>query len=192
MLKKSFFLLAAALVFAPAILEAEQAKNLRLIPGGAASGQGQIRIINLGGALMGRSAAKRRPAPENKGRRVAVAAKPAAQEAAPSALEISAEFRLREVYVFPNPAKGGKVPSFHVETGIADSVKITVYNVAGEEVHQRVLTGVPGVIDDGNGLDYAYEYAWQGHIASGVYYYLIEAEKAGKKLRTKGKFAVVR
>jgi len=38
----------------------------------------------------------------------------------------------------------------------------------------------------------AYEYAWTGRIASGVYYYTVEAERAGKKLKAKGKFAVVR
>ena len=42
------------------------------------------------------------------------------------------------------------------------------------------------------GAAYAYEYAWAGHIASGVYYYTIEAEKGGKNLKARGKFAVVR
>ncbi|MBI4655558.1 MAG: right-handed parallel beta-helix repeat-containing protein [Elusimicrobia bacterium] len=97
-------------------------------------------------------------------------------------------FRLGEVYVFPNPAKGGKVPTFHVEAGLADSVKIRVYTVAGQLAHERTITGSPQVV----GSAYAYEYAWEGRIASGVYYYTIEAEKGGQKFKAKGKFAVVR
>jgi len=97
-------------------------------------------------------------------------------------------FKLGEVYVYPDPAKGGKVPTFHIEVGTADSVKIRVYTVAGQLAHERMLTGNPQAIGGG----YAYEYAWEGHIASGVYYYTIEAERSGKKIRTKGKFSVVR
>ena len=101
-------------------------------------------------------------------------------------------FRLGEVYVFPNPAKGGAKPVFHIEVGIADSVDITVYTVSGRLAHERALTAAPAVLDDGNGLAYAYEYTWDGHIPSGVYYYAVKAEKAGQKLKKTGKFAVVR
>ncbi|MEI7530279.1 MAG: IPT/TIG domain-containing protein [Elusimicrobiota bacterium] len=110
---------------------------------------------------------------------------------APSAFRTStlnADFKLGEVYVYPNPAKGGKVPVFHVEVGVADSVKIKVFTVAGQAVHEHTITGSPAAI----GGVYAYEYAWDGHIASGVYYYTVEAEKAGRKLKKAGKFAVVR
>jgi hypothetical protein len=102
----------------------------------------------------------------------------------PSALE----FKLGEVYVYPDPAKGGKVPTFHVEVGTADSVKLKVYTVAGQLAHEATLTGNPQAV----GSVYAYEYAWTGHIASGVYYYTVEAERAGKKLKTRGRFSVVR
>ncbi|MDQ7774178.1 MAG: IPT/TIG domain-containing protein [Elusimicrobiales bacterium] len=102
----------------------------------------------------------------------------------PSALE----FKLGEVYVYPDPAKGGKVPVFHIEVGTADTVKLKVYTVAGQLAHERTITGSPQAV----GSVYAYEYPWTGHIASGVYYYTIEAERAGKKLKTKGKFSVVR
>lgn len=97
-------------------------------------------------------------------------------------------FRLGEVYVFPNPAKNGKVPAFHVEVGLADSVKIRVFNVSGRLAHERTVTGAPRLI----GVSYAYEYSWEGYIPSGVYYYTVEAEREGKKLRARGKFAVVR
>ncbi len=101
-------------------------------------------------------------------------------------------FRLGEVYVFPNPAKGSEAPVFHIETGIADSVKITIYTISGRAAHEQILTGLPVELDDGNGLSYAYEYVWRGHIPSGVYLYSIEAQKSGQKLKKTGKFAVVR
>jgi hypothetical protein len=102
------------------------------------------------------------------------------------------EFKLGEVYVYPNPAKGGAAPTLHLECGIADSVIIKIYTVSGREAHEYTITASPVVLDDGNGLSYAYEYTWQGHIPSGVYYYFIEAERAGKKIKKTGKFAVVR
>ena len=101
-------------------------------------------------------------------------------------------FRLGEVYVFPNPAKGNEAPVFHIETGIADSVNIKIYTVSGRAAHEYTLTGLPAELDDGNGLSYAYEYTWRGHIPSGVYLYYIETQKAGQKLKKIGKFSVVR
>ena len=101
-------------------------------------------------------------------------------------------FRQGEVYVFPNPALRGDAPVFHVETGLADTVKIIIYTVSGRQAHEAVLTAPPVALDDGNGLSYAYEYAWNGRIPSGVYYYFIEAERAGRKIKKTGKFAVVR
>ena len=102
------------------------------------------------------------------------------------------EFVLGEVYVYPNPAKGGVVPIFHIECGTADSVKIEVYTISGQAVHEYTITGAPQLITDSGGSSYAYEYAWRGHIASGVYLYRIEAERSGRKLKKTGKFAVVR
>jgi len=102
------------------------------------------------------------------------------------------EFKLGEVYVYPNPAKGGAAPTLHLECGIADKVNIKMFTVSGREAHEYTITASPVALDDGNGLSYAYEYTWQGHIPSGVYYYFIEAERAGKKIKKTGKFAVVR
>jgi len=97
-------------------------------------------------------------------------------------------FKLGEVYVYPNPAKGGKVPIFHIEVGVADTVKIRIYTVSGQLAHDTTLAGMPRVI----GSVYAYEYAWEGRIASGVYYYTVEASNGGRKIKTRGKFAVIR
>ncbi|MEW5905277.1 MAG: hypothetical protein AB1734_00690, partial [Elusimicrobiota bacterium] len=101
-------------------------------------------------------------------------------------------FRLGEVYVFPNPALRGAAPTFHFECGVADSVNIKIYTTSGRFAHETTLADMPAALDDGNGLSYAYEYAWRDHIPSGVYYYLIEAAKAGQKIKKTGKFAVVR
>jgi len=101
-------------------------------------------------------------------------------------------FRLGEVYVFPNPALRGDAPVFHVETGLADTVKIIIYTVSGRQAHEAVLTAPPVALDDGNGLSYAYEYTWRGSIPSGVYFYHVEAQKGGQKLKKSGKFAIVR
>jgi len=81
-------------------------------------------------------------------------------------------------------------PGLHpcIETGFADRVKIKIYNVAGEAVKEQTLTGGPNKSSPA----YAYEWGWEGYIPSGVYYYTVETEKAGKKLKAKGKFAVVR
>jgi hypothetical protein len=100
----------------------------------------------------------------------------------------SSAFTPGETYVYPNPAKNGAVPSFHIECGIADSVDIKIYTVSGREAHEATLTAMPAVIDQ----RYAYEYAWRGHIPSGVYLYFIEARKGGQKIKKTGKFAVVR
>lgn len=168
--------------------ESQQRINVRIVSGGGVSVSGKVKSIQLGAPMTSRNGGKVQQVVRTQER--ALKATPATTKV--SATDINAEFRLREVYVFPNPAKGGKAPTFHVEVGIADSVKITVYTVAGEEVHKCAIGGVPNAINDGNGVDYAYEYVWRGHIPSGVYYYLIEAEKVGKKLRKTGKFAVIR
>ncbi|MFA6094002.1 MAG: kelch repeat-containing protein [Elusimicrobiota bacterium] len=99
------------------------------------------------------------------------------------------EFVLRDVYVFPNPARAGAKPTFHVEVGRADSLEIRVYDVSGRKVHETQISGPPGIVEG----RYAYEYVWEGRIASGVYFYSIEAKKAGQgSLRKTGKLAVVR
>lgn len=99
-------------------------------------------------------------------------------------------FKLGEVYSFPNPAKRGKCPTIHIESGIADRVEINIYDIAGELVHSSEITDKPEII---NGK-YAYEYRWNvSNVASGVYIYLIRARKSGKKeIKVVKKLAVVK
>ncbi|HBB67599.1 MAG TPA: hypothetical protein DCZ93_09955 [Elusimicrobia bacterium] len=149
--------------------------------GGGVSGKGSGVISGLGLPYMLKKAVSVLSRPQ------ATVAKVKVEAAGPSSA-----FALGEVYVYPNPAKGGQVPTFHIEIGIADNVKINVYAVSGDLVHSYTIAGNPATVDDGQGAQYAYEYAWRGHIPSGIYYFAIEAAKDGKKLKKTGKFAVIR
>lgn len=112
--------------------------------------------------------------------------------AQPEVAAVSTAFALDEIYCFPNPARGGKAPTFHVETGMADRVELRIYDVAGELVHEAELTGAPRTIDDGQGPQLAYEYIWPGRIASGVYIYAVTVHNGGQSARRTGRCAVVR
>ena len=106
-----------------------------------------------------------------------------------AAADPEAAFTFRELYVFPNPARAGAKPTIHLAVGKADQVIIRIYNVAGQQVHEASLDSAPQVIN----MQYAYEYAWDGHIPSGVYFYVVEAKKGGQgSIRRTGKMAVVR
>jgi hypothetical protein len=102
------------------------------------------------------------------------------------------EFVLRTAYVFPNPARGGTQPTFHIELGLAERVLIKIYDASGRQVHEVTLTHA-ALIDAGQGMQYAYEYTWSGTLASGVYFYTVEATKNGHEdIRAQGKFGVIR
>jgi len=120
------------------------------------------------------------------------------------------DFRLREYYVFPNPAKRGKFPTIHLECGWADKVEIRIYNVAAELVHSVSLDGQQKKSDGGylwyewclENLDkvkepkweWAYEYPWDiSNIASGVYIAHLRATKAGyPDIKVLYKFSVIK
>lgn len=111
----------------------------------------------------------------------------------PAAAVVDSSFALRDIFVFPNPARGGAKPTLHVEVGLADKVTVRIYDVAGRELLRKTFDQAPTVIDSGSGPRYAYEYVWDGAIASGVYLYVVEAEKAGyAPIRKAGKLGVVR
>ncbi len=109
------------------------------------------------------------------------------------AAEISAAFHLGETYAYPNPARKGAKPTVHVEAGIADSVELRFYDLAGDLLHRAELRAAPQAIDDGQGPEYAYEYAWTGDIPSGTYLCAVTARKSGEQdLHRTIKLAVVR
>lgn len=196
MIKKTFYIFVVLSAVFFIHVNAAKMTNSGNSSGGKTRSKGPVRFVSIGepvvgrgrGALVGLGSAYIGGKTKGAGSLAPLA--PAVVK--PATAGISSEFRLGEVYVYPNPAKGGKIPVFHIEVGIADSVKLTVYSVAGRVVHEQTLTGIPQVISkDGNSF-YAYEYPWSGHITSGVYYYLMKAERAGKHLKKSGKFAVIR
>ena len=98
--------------------------------------------------------------------------------------------RWGDVYAFPNPAKDVP-PTLHVEAPGADRVSLSFHNAAGEAVHRAELDA-PGMIDDGQGAEPAFEYAW-GDIGPGVYYVRVTATRNGLgEIRKTVKLAVLR
>jgi len=104
---------------------------------------------------------------------------------------IDTEFRLGDIYPFPNPAKRGKSPTLHIEVGVADEVDIRIFNIAGELVHSDKIRSDPTDIVSGR---YVYKHKWDtDHIASGVYIYLIRAKRDGcGDLKKTGKIAIIK
>ncbi len=103
-----------------------------------------------------------------------------------------ASFKLGEVYCFPNPAKRQN-PVFHIETGIAGKIELKIFDLAGDKVLETSISGMPSVIDDGHGPQYAYEYMWNvSGIGSGVYVFTMTAVKGSETLRSMGKCAVIK
>ncbi|RLD16476.1 MAG: hypothetical protein DRI36_05635 [Caldiserica bacterium] len=99
----------------------------------------------------------------------------------------TSSFKLSEVYVYPNPAKNGKKPTFHIElSDIADKIEIRIYTISADLVHKAELTGPPN-------KGTAYEYTWNtDKVASGVYLYLIRAHKDGKTVKTLKKMTIIK
>ncbi|OGS20311.1 MAG: hypothetical protein A2252_11880 [Elusimicrobia bacterium RIFOXYA2_FULL_39_19] len=86
-------------------------------------------------------------------------------------------FKLGEIYSYPNPAKQTN-PKIHIEVGVADKLEIKIFNMNGEQIHSANLTDLPQVIDN----KYVYDYEWDTtNIVSGIYLYVIYAEKQGEK-----------
>ncbi len=98
-------------------------------------------------------------------------------------------FKAGAAYSFPNPSSAERHPVIHVETGLADSLEIRIYDVSGKIVHEARLDGPPPVIDG----KYAYEYTWNSDgAASGIYLLAAKSEKAGQSLVFKKKMAVIK
>ncbi|MFH2084226.1 MAG: T9SS type A sorting domain-containing protein, partial [Candidatus Omnitrophota bacterium] len=100
-----------------------------------------------------------------------------------SAPEKLAVFELKEVYSYPNPAKGEN-PTIKVDCGVNDAnVKFKIYTITGE----LVLEGdIPYDTD-------AYRYPWDtSGKASGVYFYIIRASRNGEVFMRRGKMAVIK
>lgn len=93
-----------------------------------------------------------------------------------------------EVYVYPHPLVG-EAGTLHMEVGSADRVKIRIATLSGATVLEDDVTTV---VTAPNG-HLAHEYRWETRdLASGTYYWMVEAEKGGETVRTVKKIAVVR
>ncbi|MBU2634826.1 MAG: lamin tail domain-containing protein [Nanoarchaeota archaeon] len=105
-------------------------------------------------------------------------------QTAPEALAV---FELKEVYAYPNPAKREN-PKIHFNCGVNDaSVSFRIFTIAGEQVFGCDMSS--SYKDDKQ----AYEYEWDtSGKASGVYIYLIKANRNGVTLKKTGKMAVIK
>ncbi|MBI5239112.1 MAG: hypothetical protein HY926_01435 [Elusimicrobia bacterium] len=103
-------------------------------------------------------------------------------------------FGYRDVYAFPNPARRSN-PVIRTQVGLADSVDVNIYDIAGKLVGSGSLTGSQ-VLDDGNGKgpQYTYDYLWDtSNVGSGVYIYAVTARKAGySPIRKQGKVGILK
>ncbi|PKM99392.1 MAG: hypothetical protein CVU78_06460, partial [Elusimicrobia bacterium HGW-Elusimicrobia-2] len=98
-----------------------------------------------------------------------------------------AVFELKEVYAYPNPAKRVN-PKIHFDCGVSDaSVNLRIFTIAGEQVFGCDMSN--NYVAAKN----AYEYEWDSTgKASGVYIYLIKADRNGVSLKKTGKMAVIK
>jgi hypothetical protein len=106
------------------------------------------------------------------------------------------EFYYRDSYVFPNPSRGGALITFRIQPGLAETVELRVYDLAGRKLHDSSDFTFLGAIDDGNGkgAQDTYDHVWSvGGVGSGVYTYVIKASRGGQKPIIKsGKVGVIR
>jgi len=111
-------------------------------------------------------------------------------------LAADASFGFKDMYAFPNPSRGGSVVTIRVQPGLADSLGVRVYDLSGRKVHSSSDFRDRGAYDDGNGkgAQYTYDHAWDvSGIASGVYTYVVHAQKAGQAdIRKTGRVGVIK
>ncbi len=102
-----------------------------------------------------------------------------------------ASFGFKAAYAFPNPARGTNLVTIRVQPGLADSIEVHVYDLAGRKIHGSSSFNNRGAFDDGNGMgpQFTYDHVWDvSGVASGVYTYVITVKKAGQSdIRRSGK-----
>ncbi len=124
------------------------------------------------------------PAPVENGRGRARPASAPEEEShpKPAALDADPAVIFRDLYAFPNPAKGVN-PTIRLQAGAADSATLKIFDVAGREVYSSGM-GSPKVLDDGNGKGprWTYEHVWSvGRTGSGVYLFLAIVRAKGQR-----------
>lgn len=115
--------------------------------------------------------------------------------ARPPAGSADEAFAFRDLYAFPNPARGASGVTIRFEAGLADSVELAVADASGRLLHSASFPP-PALVDpeDGGGPRWAYECRWDaGGVGSGIYVYAVTATKAGSPaIRKVGKVAVIK
>ncbi|MBV9080415.1 MAG: T9SS type A sorting domain-containing protein [Elusimicrobia bacterium] len=113
---------------------------------------------------------------------------PAAYQVASANVNIAIS-PVREVYAYPNPARGSSTVTFHAEVANAAGVEVSVYNTSGELVHQGQISGDGSLI---NGAP-TYEYRWNtGNVASGCYFIVVKAQGVdGQDVYARKAFTVI-
>ncbi|MDE2491954.1 MAG: T9SS type A sorting domain-containing protein, partial [Elusimicrobia bacterium] len=106
-----------------------------------------------------------------------------------------ATFTYHDAYAFPNPSRNNAAVTFRIEPGLADSVSVRVYDLTGRKIHES-SDFTQKIITDPNGLgqQYDFEHVWSvDGVASGIYYYVITATKAGKSdIHHQGRVGVIK
>ncbi|PIR15261.1 MAG: hypothetical protein COV48_15345, partial [Elusimicrobia bacterium CG11_big_fil_rev_8_21_14_0_20_64_6] len=107
-----------------------------------------------------------------------------------------ATFTFRDAYAFPNPARGSGPVTIRIQTGLADSVEVRVYDISGRKIHSSSNFSLNPNLDDGNGkgAQYTYDHVWDvSGVGSGVYQYVITAKKSGQSdIHKTGRIGVVK
>jgi hypothetical protein len=92
--------------------------------------------------------------------------------------------------------RGTRLATIRIQPGLADSVEVHVYDLAGRRVLSSAGFQFTSGLDDLNGLgpQDTYDYFWDvSGIGSGVYTYVITAKKAGfADIHVSGKIGVVK
>ena len=105
-------------------------------------------------------------------------------------------FMFHDVYAFPNPVRGVGAVTIRVQPGLADSVEVRVYDLAGRKVYSSANFSLNTGLDDGNGkgFQYTYDHVWDiSGAGSGVYQYVITAKKSGQTdIHKAGRIGVVK
>lgn len=103
------------------------------------------------------------------------------------------DLSFKEVYVYPNPSLRSRRPTFHIETTRAvDEIELKVYDVAGDLVDRKALSGMTGT--PGAGGSSVYEYSWDAsRLASGIYLYRVKVSRMGASIAARtGKLSIIK
>ena len=111
-------------------------------------------------------------------------------------LSPSGKLKFYKLFNYPNPTQGTTTIRAEIETQAVVSIKI--FDVAGGLVKAIEASEVEFKGQNTGGAAYIYEYQWNGkneagsEVASGIYFYLVEARKGSGIIRKTGKIAVIK